>query len=108
VTPTRELPDQPDALAQGISSVRGDLALDRMTGTESLVLAHLSEKTAGRPVQIRAPSPPPSAAPDPDRPPPVIQMDFVDVPPIDNTQISAHFNNLYSIAALSQRLRQLI
>jgi hypothetical protein len=55
-TPTLELPDQPDALTQGISSVPGDLALDRMTGTEPPVLAPFSNKKTGRPVQIRAPS----------------------------------------------------
>jgi hypothetical protein len=34
----------------------------------------------------------------------VIQRDFIDVPPMDNIQISAQVNNLYGIAALSQRL----
>jgi hypothetical protein len=37
-----------------------------------------------------------------------IQMDFVDVPPIQNAQVTAHYNSIYSIHNLSQRLRSLI
>jgi hypothetical protein len=40
--------------------------------------------------------------------PPDIEMDFVDVPPIDNTQIYATFQTVYSIQALTQRLRSLL
>jgi hypothetical protein len=40
--------------------------------------------------------------------PPNIQMDFVDVPPVQNAQVTAHYNSIYSIHNLSQRLRSLI
>jgi hypothetical protein len=42
------------------------------------------------------------------RPPASIQMDFVDVPPIDNTQIYGHYKTVYSVQTLTQRLRSLI
>lgn len=54
-TPTREAPDQAGALAQGVSSVPVNGALERTTGTDPPVSAPPSEKAAGRPSQIGAP-----------------------------------------------------
>jgi hypothetical protein len=40
--------------------------------------------------------------------PPIIQMDFVDVPPVQNAQAIAHYTNIYSMHNVSQRLRSVI
>jgi hypothetical protein len=42
------------------------------------------------------------------RSPATVEMDFVDVPPIDNTKIYAQYQAMYNIQALTQRLRSLI